>query len=113
MMKKFLTCGVLSLAATLPGHAATEYTPEQLREMVASGNVPAQADAQQETKAVAFPECKAVVRSLVSDVQPDYPVRTLADGPKMLSVKLWTNDAAVVMSCSRDGRLVVQKALYR
>ena len=112
-MKNVLICAVLAASAAVPALAATEYTPEQLREMVAAGSLPPQGDAQQETRAVPFPECKAVVRSLVSDVQPQYPVRTLADGPKMLSVQLWTNDAAVVMSCSRNGRLVVQKALYR
>jgi hypothetical protein len=113
MKKKLLACGALLLAVALPGWAAKEYTPEELRQMVGSGTFPPQHEPAEETRAVAFPQCKAVVRSLMSDVQPDYPVRTLTDAPAMLSVQLWTNDAAVVMSCSQDGRLVVQKSSYR
>jgi hypothetical protein len=112
-MKKLLACGALLLTAASSAWAAKEYTPEQLRQMVGSGMFPAQDDPAEETRTVTFSQCKAVVRSLVSDVEPDYPVRTLMDAPAMLSVKLWTNDAAVVMSCSQDGRLVVQKSLYR
>ena len=112
-MKLPAACAALLLTVFLPAWAAQEYTPEQLREMVSAGRFPPQSAPAQETKALAFPECKAVVRSLMEDVQPAYPVRTLKDAPALLSVKLWTNDAAVVMSCSRDGRLVVQKSLYR
>jgi hypothetical protein len=112
-MKKLLACCALLLLVAAPAWAAREYTPEQLRQMVGSGKFPAQEDPAEETKTVTFSQCKAVVRSLVSDVQPAYPVRTLMDAPAMLSVKLWTNDAAVVMSCSRDDRMVVQKSLYR
>ena len=112
-MKKLPACGALLLAFALPAWAAKEYTPEELRQMVGAGMFPAQHDPAEEARDVTFSQCKAVVHSLLSDVQPNYPVRTLMDGPAMLSVKLWTNDAAVVLSCSRDGRLVVQKSLYR
>ena len=112
-MKKLLSCGALLLTLTVPAWAEKEYTPEQLRQMVAAGRFPAQLAPAEEEKNVEFSQCKEVVRSLMSDVQPDYPVRTLRDVPALLQVKLWTNDAAVVMSCSRDGRLVVQKSLYR
>jgi hypothetical protein len=112
-MIRLLTCGAFLLAVACPASAAREYSPEELRQMVASRNYPAQGSPAEEMKAVEFSQCKEVVRSLVADMQPDYPVRTLKDAPALLSVKLWTNDAAVVMSCSRDGRLVVQKSPYR
>jgi hypothetical protein len=112
-MIRLLTCGALLLAVASPVLASREYSPEQLRQMVASRKYPAQGAVAQETKTVEFSQCKEVVRSLMADMQPDYPVRTLKDAPALLSVKLWTNDAAVVMSCSGDGRLVVQKSPYR
>jgi hypothetical protein len=113
MLKLATACSLLLLTSTFPAHAAKEYTPEQLRQLVAAGKFPAQSNPVEESKRIAFGQCKAMVRSMMADVQPNYPVRTLLDSPAMLSMKVWTNDAAVVMSCSQDDRMVLQKSVYR
>jgi hypothetical protein len=110
---RILVSAALLLTLILSAHAAREYTPDQLRQMVAAGRYPPQGDPSEENRQVSFPECKASVRNTMAAVQPHYPVRTLEDAPARLSMKMWTKDAAVVMSCSHDDRLVIHNFSYR
>lgn len=112
MKFKHLALFLLVLAANLPAHAGRVYTPAQLRQMVDSGRFPEQEAPAETTKYVSFNACKETVRSIMAAAQPNYPVRTLMDVSTMLSMKAWTNDGAIVMSCSQDGKFVTQTSKY-
>ncbi len=105
---------VACVAAATPAAAADKtYTIQQLKVLVDAGKFPPQAEPTQKTDSLEFVPCKAMVRQTVRDVAANYPTRTLLDTPQMLSMKIWTNDGAIVMSCSQDGKFVMQQSKYR
>lgn len=115
-MKK--TCQALAVAIcaslTLPVWAADKtYTSQQLKALVDAGKFPPQYEPTQKSDSLEFAPCKGMVRQTLRDIGTNYPTRTLLDTPQILSVKIWTNDGAIVMTCSKDGKFVMQQSKYR
>ena len=94
---------------------ATTYTKEQLNERVRTGNYPEQWSPQTVSdEIVGFEKCKATVKNIFDSVSGSYPTSVLMDSSAAYSVKLWTNDGTVLMTCTQpDNRMKVQKSSYK
>jgi hypothetical protein len=99
----------------LPGVSSAQktYTPAQLRSMVDSGKYPSQGAARSTSQAMDYSECIVKLESVVGAVRPNYPSRTIVSTNLMRVEKVWTNDAAVTVSCSApDRKMVMTSAPY-
>jgi hypothetical protein len=93
--------------------AQKTYTPAQLRAMVNSGKYPSQGPARSTSQAMDYSECILKPESVVGAVKPNYPARTIVSTNLMRVEKVWTNDAAVTVSCSApDHKMVMTSAPY-
>ncbi len=94
--------------------AARTYTPEQLRGMVNSKNYPAQGSVTTHTENIGFDMCIAKVESVTSAISENYPVETVVSTNILILKKIWINDAAMTLTCSKpDATLVITKAPYK
>ncbi|WP_419852765.1 hypothetical protein [Actinobacillus pleuropneumoniae] len=109
MKKMLLIFSILGLANAMAN--ATTYTPEELKQMVANSNYPAQAPAQKETLSMFFNDCKIASKKLISDITPYYPVEIIVNTSTMYSIKAWTNDAAMTITCA-DNKLTITTSPY-
>lgn len=106
---------VLALAVLLafPAYAAKIYTPQQLRKMVNSGNLPKQGAPTTHTQTMSFGACVAKVNAVVASVKPQYPAKIIVQTKILHMAKIWANDGAMTLSCSQpDGKLVITNATY-
>lgn len=93
---------------------AKSYTPSQLRAMVAAGRYPKEKDPTSSSKPMEFESCRGFVRMMLNQVQPDYPVATIVDTSIVFTQKAWTNDGAVMLTCSSpDRKLITTNSPYR
>ena len=98
---------------TLPAYADKTYTPAQLRDMVQSGNYPKQGAASTQTKSADYASCIAQIEAIVSSVRPNYPTQTIVSTNLMRTEKVWTNDAAMTLTCSApEKKLIITMAPY-
>lgn len=108
---------VISLATPQKSHKATAsrtYTPEQLRNMIGSGNYPAQGAISERTQDVDFPYCITLVETLTASVGPHYPSELVVNTNGLRVTKVWTNDAAMTFTCSAlETKLTITSASYR
>jgi len=105
----------VTLLVTLPLTALAEktYTPAQLRQMVGSGKPPKQGPVTSQKVELPFDACVAKVKSSAAAVSENYPVQPIVDTSVLVTVKVWTNDAAMTLSCSKpDGLMLVTTAKY-
>ena len=103
----------LSVGVVSPAFAGKTYTPTQLRRMVQSGNYPKQGSPSTQSQHMDYSACIAKVTAVVSSVQPAYPTSTILSTNIARIEKVWTNDAAMTLSCSApDGKLVITTAPY-
>lgn len=108
-----LTLSVIALALSATANAQKTYTPAQLQNMVQGGNYPKQGTPSTQTQSIDYVACIAKVESVVVSVQPNYPAQTVVNTNLMRMVKLWTNDAAMTLTCSApDKKLVITSAPY-
>lgn len=107
-------CAVLGLAWPLLAMAAKEYTPAQLRQMVNSGNYPKQGQVKTQAKAMNFDECVASMSSMAQASRPNYPTVQIVDTSVLWVHKVWVNDAAMTLSCSKpDKKGLITSSPYR
>lgn len=103
----------LSIGFVSPVFAGKTYTPAQLRSMVQSGKYPKQGKPSSQSERMDYSTCIAKVTAIVSSVQPEYPTSTILSTNIARIEKVWTNDAAMILSCSApDGNLVITTAPY-
>ncbi len=89
------------------------YTPDQLNQMAASGSYPQQYPPTSTVKSMEFRECRSKVNDSVDAVKDKYPAEILVDTPTVLLAKIWTNNAALTLTCSRpDANLTITNAKY-
>ena len=98
-----VACVVL-VGINLPANAQKRYTPAQLRSMVAGGNYPAQAGPSNKVESLDFSSCKNLVEGMLNDVKANYPVQSIAESSIVWSKKVWTNDGAIVFTCSKPDK---------
>ncbi|MBK7519241.1 MAG: hypothetical protein IPI75_03660 [Gammaproteobacteria bacterium] len=104
---------VLALAASAPAHAAKTYTPAQLRQMVNAGNPPNQGSPTTQKQSMSFSSCVSKVDGIVASVRGQYPAKTIVNTSILHMAKVWTNDAAMTLTCSGPDRtLVITTAKY-
>lgn len=78
-----------------------------------SGHYPAQGKASSETKQVDYGACIVVLEQLVGAVKANYPAETIVSTNILRIEKVWTNDAAITVTCSAlDRKLVITTAPY-
>ncbi|MCI0558590.1 MAG: hypothetical protein MN733_08850 [Nitrososphaera sp.] len=106
---KFYLIGAL----LIPGmaEAAPVYTPAELRSMVNSGNPPQQGKPSSQSQTMDYGLCAMTVGFAVEAVSPDYPTQTLHDTDTAIMEKVWTNDAAVILTCAY-GKLITTICPY-
>ncbi|MBT9137223.1 MAG: hypothetical protein DDT34_02311 [Firmicutes bacterium] len=103
----------MALALSAPANAQKTYTPAQLQSMVQSGKYPKQGAPSTQTQSIDYVACIAKVESVVASVRPNYPAQTVVSTNLMRMEKVWTNDAAMTLTCSApDGKLVITSAPY-
>lgn len=102
------------LCAAAPVIAQKTYTPAQLRSMVQSGKYPAQGPVFTESREIDYATCVLSLEEAINAVKPQYPSATVVSTNLMRSEKLWTNDAAVTITCSApDRKMIMTSAKYR
>jgi hypothetical protein len=112
-MKLRATAIALTLLPAL-AFAQVTYTPQQLRSMVDQGRPPAQGAPSTVSETADFSSCARKVHGVVASVRPNYPAQVIVDTSSMVLAKVWTNDAAMTLTCSGpDRKLVITKAPYR
>ena len=108
-----VACVIFGLIIGTDAQADKTYTPAQLRQMVGSGNYPKQGGASSESQLMNFGACVMTVQNMVASVTPNYPASTIVDTKLIYTVKLWTNDAAMTLSCSSlDSKLIITTSKY-
>ena len=107
----FLCAALLTFAS---GVLAKEYTKEQLVRMANNGDYPDQGPPETlANKPISFAACVESVRAISSSLG-GYPYNIVLNTVDVYMVKMWTNDAALVATCSRpDGNMVITKSAYR
>ena len=93
--------------------AQKTYTPAQLNKMVDSGSFPKQGPVKTQSQSMAFSACIAKVEAVIGSDDSNYPAKTIASSDVVRMVKLWTNDAAMTLTCSAaDSKITITKAPY-
>ena len=98
-----VACVILT-GISLPANAQKRYTPAQLRTMVERGSYPAQAAPSNQVESLDFSSCKNLVEGMLNDVKANYPVQSIAESSIVWSKKVWTNDGAIVFTCSKPDK---------
>ena len=113
MKKVLITVLLATMAAT--AYAGKTYTQSQLNRMVNSGQYPDQGPVNNtQTKSMSFSVCKVAVENVMSQLRGSYPIRTIVNTSILYTVKAWTNDSAITVSCSEpDRKMVLTQASYR
>lgn len=113
-MKRILSI-VFILSLSMNAIAGKEYTKGQLNAMVNRGEYPAIGRVlDTQTKSMSFSDCRSTVDSIMSEIRGNYPVETIANTGIMYMVKAWTNDGAIITTCSKpDFKLVITVSEYR
>ena len=98
---------------TLPPVGVT-FTPAQLQSMVQSGNYPREGTPVTNSESIGWSACIAKVETLLKTVGPNYPSQVTVSTPITQTVKLWTNDGALTLTCiATDGELIITRAQYQ
>jgi hypothetical protein len=104
---------ITSVSLGIPSNAQKTYTPDQLRNMIQRGNYPQQGKPSTQSQNLDYASCIAKVAQAVSAVGDAYPTRTIVSTNTMIVQKVWTNDAAVTVTCSAaDQIFVITSAPY-
>ena len=105
-----LTLALTATAST--ALAASEFSPSSLTYMVNSGTPPAQGSTRIiANESASLYACKSKANAVVSSMTPTYPYYVILDSSSMYSVKLWTNDAALVITCN-GSTMKINSATY-
>lgn len=83
--------------------------------MDASGQYPEQeSPVTKSSEVVDFDSCKENAHNIYSQVYGSYPAKEIVNTSALYVVKLWTNDGAIVVSCSEpDGKKIVTQSSYK
>lgn len=90
-----------------PALSAKTYTPVQLRDMIKAGKYPKQGTPKKQVETVSFRDCVDKVRSTLGAVKTQYPTEILVDAGIVLVAKIWANDGAMTMTCSKHDRSII------
>ena len=107
---------LLIITALVTGNAFAQktYRPEELQGMVRNGNYPNQGAVVTQSQVMDFALCKQKIGVVIDAVGTRYPNRIIVDTAIVFTQKLWTNDAAMTMTCSLlDKKMVITTAPYR
>jgi hypothetical protein len=111
---RLVIISALLLSMPVMALAQKTYTPSQLRAMVKSGKYPPQGQANSESKNMDYASCVSLVERTVRGVTPEYPASTIVSTNLMRVEKIWSNDAAVTITCSApDSKMTMTSARYR
>ena len=105
---------VLAMCSSGVVNAAKTYTHAQLAQMIEAGRYPAQAAPTSKRSAADFAACKAKMEAVLDAVRGNYPVQDIANTSLVVTRKLWTNDAALTITCSGpDKAMIITTAPYK
>lgn len=112
-MKKLMVLSMISLIGWPSlSHAYSTYSKSELIRMYQSGNMPSQASPVSKSQSVSFSSCKSSAKTILSQTS-GYPMTILSDNSMVFSAKLWTNDSAIVVTCSNpDSKFVFTTSKY-
>jgi hypothetical protein len=104
---------MLTLASCNGTRAGRTYTPVELKALIDSGKYPPQGEPTTQTKEMEFAACVATIDQVAGAVGENYPTQVLVNTGIMRLQKIWTNDAAVTVTCSApDRKMVITSAKY-
>lgn len=89
------------------------YTPAELKVMLQTGKPPAQGKPESQSKEASFGACVLSANEIASAIENEYPVETLVSTATVFMKKMWTNDGAIVVTCSdADRKMVITRSPY-
>jgi len=111
-MKKFV---IAALFLATNAAASTTYSKGELNSMAASGQYPEQeSPVVKSSEYAGFGDCKSNAYTVYSQVEGNYPAKVVVDTSAMYVVKIWTNDGAIVVSCSQpDATKTITQSAYK
>jgi len=106
---------VVLMTMTFTSNAGKTYTTQQLAAMVKSGHYPAQEpDRPVKNDPERFIVCKRNIQRMRSQIDPSFPVKTIANSKSIYTVKFWMNDGVITATCSKpDGTVFMTEAGYK
>lgn len=115
-MGKVFVLGLIlsgSLLFSTQSNAQKTYTPQQLRNMIKQGKYPQQGKVTTKVEKADYVQCVQVLKQMIASISPEYPSQTVLDTNTGRMEKIWTNDAAVTVTCSApDKNMVITSAPY-
>ncbi len=82
--------------------------------MISSGQYPDQGTPQTQSTPLPFLSCKAKAEGMLAQLRGTYPFEVVMDNSVSYMIKAWTNDAAVVVTCSMpDDKMAVTRSFYK
>ena len=83
--------------------------------MAASGHYPEQeATGVRSSEYLSFGDCKSSAYGVYIQVADNYPAEIIVDTTVMYVIKVWTNDGAIIVSCSRsDSKKIITQSAYK
>lgn len=94
--------------------ARSNYTRDELMQMVGNGRYPEQGAVSTKADAMNYGDCIVAADAVTAPLRGVYPVITVVNTSLMYMVKLWTNDSAMTITCSAlNEKMVVTTAPYR
>ncbi|QTL41612.1 hypothetical protein HGO23_04245 [Xenorhabdus budapestensis] len=82
--------------------------------MVNSGNYPEQLSPVTRNSGLSFTACKSSALDMYNQVIGEYPAKIVVDSSILFIVKLWTNDGAIVITCSEpDQKSTITQSQYK
>lgn len=89
------------------------YTRKEINNLVSSEKYPKQGSVKTITKNSSFSDCKVAIINVTEQFQGLYPEKILMNTNIVYTAKVWTNDAALTVSCLKVNRkMVITQAKY-
>jgi hypothetical protein len=114
-MFKKITFIILVTAFSNIAVAEKTYTKEELQQMSKIGNYPEQGKVKNtQTSDASFLGCKSSAKEMASQLSSLYPTQEIMDSSIAYSLKIWTNDGVVLVTCSEpDHKMIMTTSGYR
>ncbi len=113
MKSRAIIVACITFLTAASAHAGNTYTPAQLSKMIEAGRYPKQGNVTKTVKSIVYAACILNLEKFVDAIKPPYPAETIASTDTIRTDKLWTNDAAMTVTClAESDEMVITIAPY-
>ncbi len=112
MQRLLLLIALAALYPAAPANAKT-YTPTELQALVRAGRYPEQGDVTKTVVDRSYAACIIALESMVDAIHLNYPTATIASTSLLRTEKVWTNDAALTVTCDAvRNKIIITRSPY-